>query len=262
LKVGPTLTSDKQMDLMRSAFKFKVGIFGCEGWEAFSDGDFCLDKGNTLCVTKMPDVEGEFGALTRLDKPQKYVNTPLYYQVWKALRDHGNYQYHDWTVKVDPQTVFLPERLRNFLTDKSKMKGVQTEQGDYFENCPGVESGMFGNIEVLNLKAFSVFMTQLEDCKISLCWRSTDDCKKDWKYGPWGEDKFMQECMDKNGVQKVEGFELTKSGTCPKSRPPEQKNNATYVPPCAGVTNPAVHPFRDTKSYFACLSTITGKQYV
>jgi len=262
LNLGPNLKSDKQMDLMMSQFKFKVGIFGCEGWEAFSDGDFCLDKSKNQCVTKMPDVEGEFADLTRMDKPDKYVNTPLFYQVWKALRDHGNYQYHDWTVKVDPQTVFLPERLRNFLTDKSTFKGVQTEQGNYFENCPGVESGMFGNIEVTNLKAFSVFMTQLEDCKISLCWRSTDDCKKDWKYGPWGEDKFMQACMDKNGVQKVLGFELTKSGTCPKSRPPEQKENNKYVPPCAGVTNPAVHPFRDSKSYFGCLSSITGKMYV
>jgi len=172
---------------------------------------------------KMPDVEGEFAALTRVDRPQKYVNTPLFYQVWKALRDHGNYQYHDWTVKVDPQTVFLPQRLRNFLSDPSNMKAVQTEQGNYFENCPGVVSGLFGNIEVTNLKAFSVLMTQLEDCKMSLCWRSTDDCKKDWLYGPWGEDKFMQECLDKNGVQKVEGFELTKSGTCPKSRPPAEK---------------------------------------
>lgn len=261
LNVGPSLTVSKQMDLMISQFKFKVGIFGCEGWEAFSDGDFCLDKSTKLCVTKMPDVEGEFAALTRVDKPQKYVNTPLFYQVWKALRDHGNYQYHDWTVKVDPQTVFLPQRLRNFLSDPSNMKGIQTEQGNYFENCPGVESGFFGNIEVLNLKAFTVFMTQLEDCKLSLCWRSTDDCKKDWKYGPWGEDKFMQECLDKNGVQKVEDFELTKSGTCPKSRPPEERNNANYVPPCAGVTSPAVHPFRDTASYFACLSSMTGKEY-
>jgi hypothetical protein len=250
------------MDLMMSQFKFRVGIFGCEGWEAFSDGDFCLDKGKNVCVTMMPDVEGEFTALTRTDKPEKYVNTPLFYQVWKALRDHGNYQYHDWTVKVDPQTVFLPERLRNFLTDKSTIKGVQTEQGNYFENCRGVQWGMFGNIEVTNLKAFTVFMTQLEDCKMSFCWRATDDCKKDWKFGPMGEDVFMQKCMDKNGVQKVQAFELTKSGTCPKSRPPDQRDNKTYVPPCTGVTNPAVHPFRDSTSYFACLSTITGKQYV
>merc|ERR1712079_682100 len=172
-------------DLMRSQFKFKTGIFGCEGWEAFSDGDFCLDEAKTQCVTKMPNAEGEFSALTRMDKPEKYVNAPLFYQVWKALRDHGNYQHHDWTIKVDPQTVFLPQRLRDLVSDKTKFKDVQTEQGNYFENCPGVLSGMFGNIEVTNLKAFTVFMTGLEDCKLTLCWRNTDDCKKDWNYGPW-----------------------------------------------------------------------------
>jgi len=263
LNLGPNLKSDRQMDLMRSQFKFNTGIFGCEGWEAFSDGDFCLDGAKTQCVTKMPNAEGEFTALTRMDKPEKYVNTPLFYQVWKALRDHGNYQHHDWTVKADPQTVFLPQRLRDFFSDKTKFKGVQTEQGNYFENCPGVLSGMFGNLEVTNLKAFTVFMTELEDCKLSLCWRNTDDCKKDWNYGPWGEDKFMQECMDKNGVEKVEGFELTQSGTCPKQRPPAEKENKNYVPPCgAGMTKPAVHPFRDTKAYFACLSSITGTKYV
>merc|ERR1711936_545614 len=42
------------------------------------------------------------------------------------------------------------------------------------------------------------------------CWRwDTEPCKAEWKYGPWGEDLFMQKCMDDAEVQKKLDFTLT-----------------------------------------------------
>lgn len=205
---------------------------------------------------KMPDVEGEFHSLARRDRPWKYVNTPLFYQVWKAIRDHGKYQKHDYSVKVDPQTVFIPSRLTSWLATQ-----VQTERGNYWENCKGVDSGFFGNIEVMNLKAMTVFLVHLEDCKLKLCWRSTPDCRGDWKYGPWGEDLFTQRCMDRHGVGKLSNFNLTVSGSCPANRPADQKKNKFYVPPCSGVNSAAYHPFKTTKEWFGCLGSLTGALY-
>merc|ERR1712029_559346 len=46
------------------------------------------------------------------------------------------------------------------------------------------------------------------------CWRwDTEACKKQWQYGPWGEDLFMQKTMDDAEVQKKEDFTLTDTGT-------------------------------------------------
>merc|ERR1739842_173612 len=44
------------------------------------------------------------------------------------------------------------------------------------------------------------------------CWRQdTEECKKGWKYGTWGEDLFMQRAMDDAEVSKISDFTLTSS---------------------------------------------------
>jgi len=242
-----------ERELLQAQAKYGVSLFACDDSEVFSDVDISLPAGRTS--TKVLDVEGEFKKLIRWDKPWKYVNTPLYYQVWKAIHDHGRYQHKDYTVKVDPVTVFLPSRLAAFLAHQG-----QTERGDFFENCRNVDSGFFGNLEVMNSKAMTIFLEQLVDCKLSLCWQSTDDCKKDWKFGPWGEDVFMARCFERHGVAKRDGFQLTVSGSCPFNRPPDQKKNKSYVPPCPQQT-PAVHPFKTPEAYFSCLGSMTGLRY-
>jgi len=243
------------LDLLRAQYKFKTSIFGCNDWEVFSDVD--AEFGPGMSAVKLIDVDNEFTKLVRWDKKSKYVNTPVFYQAWKAIRDHGKYEKQDWTVKVDPQTVFIPSRLTGFLATQG-----QTENGDFFENCKGVFAGYFGNIEVVDKKAMKVFLNELEDCKLQLCWQSTDDCKGDWKFGPWGEDLFMQNCMERHEVSKLENFELTTSGSCPSTRPADQKDNKDYVPSCVGVTTPAVHPMKTPKEWFGCLGTITGNTYL
>merc|ERR1712151_701109 len=118
-----------------------------------------------------------------------------------------------WVVKVDPATVFMPNKLAAHLA----ITNVPTD-GTYFENCKGVDSGFFGNLELVSTKAFQTFLDKLEDCKLNLCWDGKPDCEN-WKYGPWGEDKFMQECLDRQSISKL---------------------NKDYVPACD-----AVHPFRN-----------------
>merc|ERR1712050_792410 len=46
------------------------------------------------------------------------LNTDIFIGVWNAVSLLGRYQYHDWTVKVDPDAVFFPERLRELLLRK------------------------------------------------------------------------------------------------------------------------------------------------
>jgi hypothetical protein len=68
--------------------------------------------------------------------------------------------------------------------------------------------------------------------------------------------------MDDAEVSKISDFTLTSSGTCPGDRPKDKKKDTKFVPTCtAGDVKAAIHPFRDVKSWFKCLGTITGKQY-
>merc|ERR1711862_370184 len=60
-------------------------------------------------------------------------------------------------------------------------------------------------------------------------------------------------------VSKISDFTLTSSGTCPGDRPKDKKKDTKFVPTCtAGDVKAAIHPFRDVKSWFKCLCTITG----
>jgi len=255
-KAAPSKTNIKDKDIIQAQFARGLSIFGCDKWDVFSDVDasFTRADGSSLAAVKVEN-NGDFYKLMRKDKP-RYINTPIFYQVWKALRDRGTYKGAAWVVKVDPPTVFLPARLRTVVSTKPQLM-----EGLYFENCPNVLSGFFGNLEVTSEKAFGVAMTYLEECYGQLCWKNDDDasredCKVPWKFGPWGEDKFFQECMDRHGVRKIEDFDLTISGTCPSNRPKAEKDNSKWVPGCAGVKQAAVHPFRNMTSWLSCLSDI------
>merc|ERR1712241_1626574 len=84
--------------------------------------------------------------------------------------------------------------------------------------CNKVLQGYFGNLEVTSKAGMKRFLEQFESYYSNggKCWRwDTEACKQQWKYGPWGEDLYMQKCMDDAAVEKK-----------------EDKKNPSYVPSC------------------------------
>merc|ERR1712157_554011 len=73
---------------------------------------------------------------------------------------------HDYTVKVDPDAVFFPNKLVEAL----RGMGVPAE-GVYLENCPFVEYGYFGSFEVYSKNAFGTLLLQAEDCYAGMNWK-------------------------------------------------------------------------------------------
>jgi len=255
---GDGLVNNNDLPILQKAFQYQEHIFSCNDWEVFSDvpAQISTDRGYWSTVVSDPD--GTFKSLYRKDKPDHYLNTPLFIQVWKALAQQNRWSRQSFTVKVDPATIFFPAKLRTYLAPKTD----ETDNGFYFQNCASVQQGFFGNLEVVSKQAMATFLARADSCTAS-CWKEqSEGCKKEWKFGPWGEDLFMQNCMDKHGVGKVDGFDSTTSGTCPASRPKAQKKNASFVPDCPSTYSlPAIHPFRKPAAYFKCLGTITGKTY-
>jgi hypothetical protein len=219
------------------------GIFACQAWDVFSDVPLTLN--GEYDAIQLKDTDGDWFAYTREDTGTP-ANTAIFVSAWKLIRQRGWDQ--EWVVKADADAVFIPQRLQDVL---SVAKHPNT--GIYYENCKGVDSGFFGSLEVVSTLGFKILTDKLEECKSTLAWDG--DPSSGWKYGPWGEDKFAQECMDRHGVLKMQGFELTYDGACPSDRPEGQKKNKKFVPPCWNSSAPVTHPFKSVKAWTECLDT-------
>merc|ERR1712026_37135 len=68
--------------------------------------------------------------------------------------------FSDVSVPVDANAVFLPQRLRTWLSSKPG----DTPHGLYYENCPYVQYGFFGHLEIITKTAVGVLTANLEEC--------------------------------------------------------------------------------------------------
>merc|ERR1712187_711411 len=144
-----------------------------------------------------------------------WVNAMMFYQAWKDMREKQLTTGSDWVVKVDADTVFLPERL---LT---RLQGYHVPAGGVY----------------------------LETCKAALDWKGTQ-----WKFGPWGEDLFMQQCLDKNGVSKQSDFTMDADGMCKENWGNFRPLGGMHVPYCKNSKQIVFHPFMKPADYFQCLA--------
>jgi len=229
-----------ELELLTAQMEKKVSIFSCEKYEVYSDVAVSLGDGFTTKVVS--DVKGDWHFAKRKETGA-WVNTGMFIQVWKAIAESNAQAGMDWVVKVDPDAVFVPERLRDRIQWMPR-----TTNGIMLQNCRYVDYGFFGNLEVLSPKAFSVLSENLETCYTQIDWMVGI---KGGKYGPMGEDLFAEICMSKNGVHYVEAFDVTTDGACPATRPDDQKKNKKWHSDCK-VKTPAMHPFKKVKDWFQC----------
>jgi len=229
------------------AWQLKNGksIFACQAWDVFSDVPLSLS--GKYDAIQLKDEDGDWYAYTREDTGAA-ANAAIHVSAWKVIRGQQKWRDQEWVVKADADAVFIPQRLQDLLARQK-----QPYTGIYYENCKGVDSGFFGSLEVISTLGFKIFVDKLEVCKSSLAWDGNPS--SGWKYGPWGEDKFAQECMDKYGVLKLPLFELTYDGTCPSDRPKGQEKNKKFVPPCWNSSAPVTHPLKSVKAWAECLDT-------
>jgi len=169
-----------------------------------------------------------------------------------AIIEDGRYKEYDFIAKVDPDAVFLPDRLKTWLSTKPG----DSPHGLYYENCPNVQYGFFGHIEVMTKTAVQVLTKYLENCHAEFGPCADTGC--DWKYGAWGEDVFAQRCMDHHYVDKVGAFDLATDGACKADRPEGEKHNTKWHPKdCSTVQTVTAHPYKKPEEYLKCLNEMT-----
>jgi len=247
-------TPSTELELLTEQIKHQVSVFACEQWDVFADVSTPLGQSGYVTI-KVEDEFNEFHQVKRKETGA-WVNWAMFYQVWKKVREVGKWEVTDYTVKADPDAVFVPSRLRNYLATK---KG-DSPHGLYFENCKNVQYGFFGNLEVITHGGTQVLTKYLENCHAEFAPCANDGC--DWKWGSWGEDVFVQRCMDHHYVDKVEAYDMTKDGACEADRPADQKKNKKWhAEDCSQLTTVAAHPFKEPEGYFKCLGEMTGQHY-
>jgi len=239
---GSTKKSTEK-DLLTRQHAEKVSIFACNAFAVYSDA--AVELGGGFSTVKVDDVDGDFHFAKR-KTTGAWVNTGMFKQVWKKVAEAGTYKNYDWTVKVDPDAVFVPSRL------VSRIRMLpRPANGIFLVNCKHVDNGFFGNLEVYSSQAFGILVQNIDKCNTQIPWKIG---VKDGKNGPMGEDLFAEKCMEKNGVAKVETFDISIDGACPADRPGNLRESKHWHGNCKDVVSAAaIHPFKKVSEYFDCL---------
>lgn len=155
------------------------------------------------------------------------ANSKLFNNAWQAIRMDGRYKFFDWTLKVDPDAVLMPNRLWRVLSR-------HTSQKTFIKNCGMFNtSAMYGSLEAVTRVALEKYFTYFDDQCEWMLWRS------------WGEDRFMEKCFNQMGVPGDIELGIVSDQRCWDSALPVDQG-------CRDTTHPAFHPLKSTYNWTQC----------
>lgn len=213
--------------------KLGTGIFQCKHHLIYSNQLIHLADG--LLTRKFNSSQyAEIGG-----KWKTALNTDIFMAFWRAVLTDGDYLKTSWTVKVDPDTVWFPHRLRPILLEQDK-KNSTKGAGAYFSNC---RAGVHGPIEVLSQNALRALALHSKQCFWAM---------NSWGNWQWGEDKWMDTCLKNTAFSnRIYNTQLLAEDHCNK------KWEGWSLTPnaCLDQETVAFHPFKDVRHYKHCLKT-------
>jgi len=164
------------------------------------------------------------------------MNVDLFEAVWARVVSDGRFKFHAWTVKVDADTVFLPYRLREVLSDYSDVD-THEKDGMYFNNC---RFGLHGPLEVFSRAAVQALGAGWHHCREYFHMACSGPC---W----WSEDLFIDQCLSQVLYIKRESQDqLLSEDRC---NPPKDWRS------CKDNSKVAFHPFKAEDEYMECLKS-------
>lgn len=213
-------------ELLRWQVEQHVSLFSCDEAGVFSNVTKEVAPGvRTIKIESTLTCEkgGEFGTA---------LNTDIFFAVWDGVVAKGRYALHDWTVKVDPDCVFFPERMVPTLSPH--VTAGREGTGVYINNCP---FGMHGPLEVFSRAAVDTWHDGHQSCFDHFSELCDGPCL-------WGEDMFIDQCLQKwLNSTRVDDFGQLVEDHC--DPPPSWQE-------CKNGTVAALHPFKNISSYKKC----------
>lgn len=219
-------------DLIKLQLKNSIGIYACDETIAISSREVVLGKdihGDDVITWVNPVSEATMGDLSQAGvTTNSWLNTQVFIAAFKTITHDKNERVwkNDWLIKADPDAVLFPDRLRRHLLP-------HTGEAKYIVNCNYGGQGikLFGAVEAYTKQAIGRYKDNFDTCK-RLPWHG------------WGEDSFMQHCMDNLGVSAVPDFNVVGDARC------------TYAP-CSNTDRAAYHPFKDVSGWWGCYKEST-----
>lgn len=211
----------------------KLGLFACDEWSVYSNASLRItpegEKPEMLTSFINGSLSAEVGG-----NWSTALNTEVFIRFWETVIADPKTWTCDWIVKIDPDAVWLPVRLRALLSTKQGPLGQpEPETGLWLNNC---YLGLHGPIEVLSKKALRAYNSSKGMCRRG-------------KVSEIGqEDYFIRECFKKVGIQRVDAFNLLLESdfACGEhAAAPGEK------PPCFSP-KVAFHPFKSVNTWMRC----------
>jgi len=220
------MTPGPEVSLLLSQFEKQAGIFACNQYAVISVQHISLGKDEcgedvwtwfnpSLRSVPMGTLDATHGVTTN-----SWLNTGTFINAWDMLMASPIIWKHAWIIKADPDAVILPDRVRAHV---ARYTGVP----HYVLNCNFQgQLKIFGAVEVFSLPAIAAYHNKPWVCK-----------KMGWQ--GWGEDSYMQNCMDALGVANVVDLDLVGDARC-------------RYRACEDGAVAAFHPFKDVGAYWGC----------
>jgi len=214
-----------ELGLLSLQHQERTGIFGCDEYAVYSNKVIEVAPAVITAVVSTDlkcDTGGEF---------KTALNTDIFMAVWTKVIQGGRYRYNDWTAKVDPDSVFFPQRLLSVVSvyhaDASEPRGV------YLNNC---KFGLHGPLEVFSKFAVSTWAAGSAKCVQHFDTLCSGPCL-------WGEDMFIDQCLEKVLlVKRLNVWSLLSEAHCDSPDWQECKSGAV-----------AFHPFKHEDEYRTCM---------
>jgi len=219
------LPNSYEVGLLAMQHGLKASLFSCDAFKIYSNLSMQVVPG---VMTGVVDSNltcskgGEFGTV---------LNTEIFMAVWRKVIEDGLYLDSSWTVKVDPDAVFFPARLRRVLTVHA-----EAPQGVYLNNC---WRGMHGPLEVFSRNAVKAWGAGAKRCVRYFTKKCNGTCQ-------WGEDMFIDQCLWRVlKVRRDNVYDVLIEDHCDA---PEGWRE------CKQKAISAFHPFKSRRDYADCLA--------
>lgn len=222
----------------------QLGIFRCSNVAVFSTQD-CYIPGTPTTI--VPTTSGTGNSVDNTA-----ANTNIWLNVWKEIRDRQWHLMNPWTVKADPDAVFIIDRLAWYLTTQPTNPypppyPVDWNQGAFVPNCdkyPGWHDlwpMMWGPSEVVSKQAMVNFFNHQGECEAAIDWMHL------------GEDTFLGKCLRK--LHTAELFLKIQDRHCGVDT---GVTSSIGWPRCDDSTQYVFHPHKDYTDWLRCWTQAHG----
>jgi hypothetical protein len=217
-------------EIIEAQLEGGLGIFACDGQALLSTSQFWVGSkpgGRGVAEQRRRGLRtiGFRSADVGISKDQTAANTQLFVNAWESLQTRTAYSRYDWTIKVDPDAVLVPARLRRHLRQWTGRTG-------YIRNCNKFPDSddfpmMYGSLEIFSNSALQAYFKGRAQCVRELPWKD------------WGEDFFMGRCLTLLKVEPLDDFKVVSDGVCEGVD-------------CTDSNAAAFHPFKSKESWLRC----------